>query len=351
MNHDDATTVEIRAGIELPATREEIELHTADGLTLVGELATAGRPAARRDARDAASAADGRRVHGLAHPPQGGRPAARPRRPRGAALQHARHDVAARHERGRVRRGRRRAGDLAAAMDFVARARAAAPVARRLVVRHRARAQVRPRARHRGRHPALAAAAPHEPTRSSPRGRVDRRRSSRSSPSSTTTCDRMPRPSASRAAPAPCSSPSRAASTCGWGRRRPGACSPRSSPPSTRRAAAADRVACRHPPDAPDAWSALVLARDHDLLDDEQDAAATGIAMSAPRRPSSDPPASAAITTTAPGTETARFMMRGTEDVRLDLHVDQVVDRGDERRERRAEPGDEADEHDDRSSR
>jgi hypothetical protein len=40
VNHDDTTTVEIRAGIELPATREEIELHTADGLTLVGELAT-----------------------------------------------------------------------------------------------------------------------------------------------------------------------------------------------------------------------------------------------------------------------------------------------------------------------
>ena len=32
--------IEIRAGIELPAIREEIELHTSDGLTLVGELAT-----------------------------------------------------------------------------------------------------------------------------------------------------------------------------------------------------------------------------------------------------------------------------------------------------------------------
>lgn len=31
--------LEIRAGIELPARRENIELHTADGLTLVGELA------------------------------------------------------------------------------------------------------------------------------------------------------------------------------------------------------------------------------------------------------------------------------------------------------------------------
>ena len=40
MNHDDASTVEIRAGVELPANREEIELRTADGLRLVGELAT-----------------------------------------------------------------------------------------------------------------------------------------------------------------------------------------------------------------------------------------------------------------------------------------------------------------------
>ncbi len=33
-------TLEIRGGIELPALREEIELNTSDGLTLVGELAT-----------------------------------------------------------------------------------------------------------------------------------------------------------------------------------------------------------------------------------------------------------------------------------------------------------------------
>lgn len=40
MTTDEVTTpVEIRAGIELPATRENIELQTADGLTLVGELA------------------------------------------------------------------------------------------------------------------------------------------------------------------------------------------------------------------------------------------------------------------------------------------------------------------------
>ncbi|MEG1392287.1 MAG: alpha/beta hydrolase, partial [Aurantimicrobium sp.] len=32
-------STEIRGGINLPAVREEIELHTSDGLTLVGELA------------------------------------------------------------------------------------------------------------------------------------------------------------------------------------------------------------------------------------------------------------------------------------------------------------------------
>jgi len=32
-------SIQIRAGVELPARREDIELHTSDGLTLVGELA------------------------------------------------------------------------------------------------------------------------------------------------------------------------------------------------------------------------------------------------------------------------------------------------------------------------
>jgi hypothetical protein len=35
----DSTAIEIRGGVELPAIREHIELHTVDGLTLVGELA------------------------------------------------------------------------------------------------------------------------------------------------------------------------------------------------------------------------------------------------------------------------------------------------------------------------
>lgn len=32
-------TIEVRSGVELPARREDVELHTSDGLTLVGELA------------------------------------------------------------------------------------------------------------------------------------------------------------------------------------------------------------------------------------------------------------------------------------------------------------------------
>jgi alpha/beta superfamily hydrolase len=35
---DHVTGIEIRGGVELPARREDVELHTADGLTLVGEL-------------------------------------------------------------------------------------------------------------------------------------------------------------------------------------------------------------------------------------------------------------------------------------------------------------------------
>ncbi|MFF2369573.1 alpha/beta hydrolase [Agromyces sp. NPDC058110] len=40
MSTPEPTPFEIRASVELPATREEVRLHTADGLTLVGELAT-----------------------------------------------------------------------------------------------------------------------------------------------------------------------------------------------------------------------------------------------------------------------------------------------------------------------
>jgi uncharacterized protein len=39
VNGEDSGSIPIRGGIELPARREEVELHTSDGLTLVGELA------------------------------------------------------------------------------------------------------------------------------------------------------------------------------------------------------------------------------------------------------------------------------------------------------------------------
>ncbi|QTX04503.1 alpha/beta hydrolase [Agromyces archimandritae] len=39
MSEQETGPAEIRAGIELPAVREDVELRTADGLTLVGELA------------------------------------------------------------------------------------------------------------------------------------------------------------------------------------------------------------------------------------------------------------------------------------------------------------------------
>ena len=43
-----ASPVEIAGGVELPARREDVELHTADGLTLVGELARAQAMASGR---------------------------------------------------------------------------------------------------------------------------------------------------------------------------------------------------------------------------------------------------------------------------------------------------------------
>ena len=138
-------TVPIRSGTELAAVREDVELATVDGLVLVGELALPVGAPAGRDPRLPASAADGGRLHGLARAAQGRRAAARPRRPRRAALQHPRHVEPARHERGRVRRRGRRALRRRRRARVRRRARPPRAVAARLVVRHRARAEVRPR--------------------------------------------------------------------------------------------------------------------------------------------------------------------------------------------------------------
>ena len=132
----------IRTSTVFPAHRENVELRTADGHRLVGELALP-EPGEHGDARHPASAADARRLHGLAHPAQGRLAAAGPRRPRRAPLQHPGHVVAARHQRRRVRAGRRRAARRRAADGVRRGARPAEPLAARLVVRHRAGAQVR----------------------------------------------------------------------------------------------------------------------------------------------------------------------------------------------------------------
>ncbi len=89
----------IRSSTELPARRTDIQLHTSDGLTLVGELALPSRGRPGRDARVPAPAADARRVHGLAHHPQGRCPTARACGSRRAAVQLPWGGIAARHVR------------------------------------------------------------------------------------------------------------------------------------------------------------------------------------------------------------------------------------------------------------
>ena len=114
--HDDQ--VEVRSGTVLRARREDIELHTADGLTLVGELAL---PPDRDPVATLVT------LHPL--PTHGGfmdshvlqegvLPAAGPRRHRRAALQHPRYDVAARHLRGASTRPASERFDVAAAIEF-----------------------------------------------------------------------------------------------------------------------------------------------------------------------------------------------------------------------------------------
>ena len=232
MNDDRHAPVEIRGGVELPAIREEIELHTADGLTPRRRARDSGRPAPGRDPRHAASAADRRRLHGLAHPPQGGRPAARARRPRGAAVQHPRHDLAARHERRRrsaraspSERMSRRPWRSSPSAGCRTRGSSGWSFGTELALKYGLEhgidgAILLSPPLHRTSDEELAAL-----------GRRRRPRSSRSSPSSTTTCGPPRRPSASRCCRGCDASTSTAASTSGWGSRRRGACSRRSSRP------------------------------------------------------------------------------------------------------------------------
>ena len=100
-------TTEIRSNTVLPARREVFSLHTADGLSLVAEWALPLDAAPRATLVTFHPLPTDGRVHGLAPAAQGVQPPSCPCRHRGAALQHPRHDVAARHERRSVRRGGR----------------------------------------------------------------------------------------------------------------------------------------------------------------------------------------------------------------------------------------------------
>ena len=137
--------MDIRSGVELPARREDIELHTADGLTLVGELALPLDSAPARHPGDAASAAHRRRLHGLPHHPQGRRPPAGARRSRRCCgSTSAASPPRAAPREGALGAWRRRAARPRRRHGVRRRTGSAQPVAARLVVRHRDRAQVRP---------------------------------------------------------------------------------------------------------------------------------------------------------------------------------------------------------------
>jgi hypothetical protein len=206
--------MEIRGPVLLPARREEIELRTLDGLTLVGELAL---PEHRDPVATLVT------LHPL--PTAGGfmdshilRKAAAPacpRRPRRPALQHARHDIAPRHERGRLRRRTRR-GVRRRRGDGVRRERALPhpwlvgwSFGTELALKYGRDHDDRRR------HPARRRCIARRRKRS-PRGRGRPPHGRRRARSSTTTCARPRRASVSRACHAR-SSRSTAASTSGWG--------------------------------------------------------------------------------------------------------------------------------------
>ena len=215
-----------RAGVELPANREEIELHTTDGLRLVGELATPiGRPPVATLVT----------LHPL--PTAGGfmdshilRKAAA-RLPALADLAVLRFNTrGTTSPRGRSEgsfgEGVAERADVAAAMAFVAERGVAEPVARGLVVRHRA-----------GLEHGIAGAVLLSP----PLHRTSEEELSQWNASSAPIVAVIPEhddylkpaEAAERFAVLPRLRrvDVEAAGTCGWGSRRRGACSRRSSPP------------------------------------------------------------------------------------------------------------------------
>ena len=333
----------IRANSVLPARREDIELHTADGLrwSASWRCRWTGSPVATADLP--APAAHPRRDDGQPRVPQGGLPAARAGRPRRAAVQHPGHVERAGHQRGRVR-PRRGGAVRRRRRDRVRRVpRPAGHLAGRLVVRHRPGPDARLRPGGAGRDPALPAAALLRRRRTSRLGRV-RQAADRAGAG----VRRLPaaargRASGSRRSRRPRSSGRRAPSTCGSA--TPRRCSTRSS------ARVAPEVAVPLPRD----WDGPMetarrqrLRRPHrgrvqgrarartamrtqnertpDRVGSVQRAscrgrntsrtiswiaAAVGIASSAPTTPSRPAPTSAATTISEPGMSTERAITRG----------------------------------------
>ena len=242
--------MEIRGPVLLPARREDVELETIDGLTLVGELAL---PADRDPVATLVT------LHPL--PTAGGfmdshilRKAAA-RLPALADLAVLRFNTRGTTSprgtsEGAFDGGRDEAFDLAAAMDFVRERSLPRPwllgwsFGTEVALKYGRDHDVE------GVDPALAAAAPRDRRRGLGVG-AGRPPGHRADPG----VRRLP-PAGCRSrafrerSRTPCSSPSRAASISGWARRRRGACSPRSWPPSTRR-----RCRCRR--------SGTAVARPH----------------------------------------------------------------------------------------
>ncbi len=154
-------TMEIRGPLELPARREDIELHTADGLTLVGELATpeAAVPVATLVTLHPLPTAGGFMDSHIIRK-------ASARLPALADLAVLRFNTRGTTSPRGTSEGRSTAALQSSSTSrppwtssATARCRA---LARRVVVRDGTRPQVRCRPRHRGHHPPLAAAAPRD---------------------------------------------------------------------------------------------------------------------------------------------------------------------------------------------
>ena len=219
----------IRANTVLPARREDIELHTADGLTLVGELALPEHREPRGDPRDPGHPLPTHGGSGLARA-TARRPTACRRWPTSRCCGSTREGRRARGApAGRVRRRDAERYDVAAAIELAEFRELPHPWLVGLELRHRPGPHARLRPGGGGRDPAQPAAAVLRPRAPEAVGRLGQAPSWRWCPSSTTTCA-PPRPaSGSPRSRRPRWSPSRTASTCGSVSRTCGGRSTRSS--------------------------------------------------------------------------------------------------------------------------